>query len=90
MNMKNETSKYYRTADLPMASFLYAKGIELVNIDKLSDEKRAYFVFVESPLREELTHIYNFVPDDDERAFVDARKMIYANKTLKEKLYRNN
>lgn len=88
--METKEEKYYRTADLPMASFLFAKGIELVNIDKLSDKKRAYFVFVESPIREELTYIYNFVPEDDERASVDARKIIYATKTLKEKLYRDN
>ena len=36
---------------------------------------------------EELVHEFNFAKEDEEAVLVDARKIFYAMKTLKEKLY---
>jgi hypothetical protein len=76
-NMKIKTKRYYRTQNFNLASFLFAKGIELTNIDRLDGQKRATFVFVEHPQTEELAHEFNFAKEDDEIVMVDARKVIY-------------
>ena len=89
MNIK-KTNKYFRTADLPLASFLFARGIQLTNIDKITNQKRAYFVFVDSSLCEELVYEFSFAREDDEMVAIDARKLIHAIKALKEKLYQDN
>jgi len=86
--MKNE-DKYYRTTSFQTATFLYAKGRELVNIDKLENQKRATFVFLGSPYVEELAHEFSFAKEDSEIVMVDARKLAYAMKALKEKLYQD-
>lgn len=40
----------FQTSDLPLATFLYAKGIKLINIrDTPNDTKRKVFVFIEPP-----------------------------------------
>ena len=84
--MKNNP-RYYRTQHFNLACFLLAKGLELVNIDRLEDSRRATFVFVNQPDIEELVHEFNFAKEDEEAVLVDARKIFYAMKTLKEKLY---
>ena len=87
--MKND-SRYYRTSHFNLACFLYAKGIAIANIDKLSNTKRADFVFVSSPEVEELAHTFSFAKDNDKTVMIDARKLIYSIKNLKEKLYQDN
>jgi len=87
--MKN-LDRYFRTSNFNLASFLFAKGQELVNIDRLENQKRATFVFIESPQLEELIHEFDYAKENDEIVMVDARKLIYATKQLKEKLYQNN
>lgn len=79
--------KYFRTNSFYAAAFLFVKGIELVNIDKSAGSKRAYFVFADSPDREWLLERFNFAKENDPEVLVDARKLITATKTLKEKLY---
>ncbi len=86
----NDTNRYFKTSNYNLATFLFAKGIELANIDKLTNSKRADFVFVDSPYLEELVHEFDFAQENKEVVMVDARKIIYASKTLKEKLYQNN
>ena len=86
--MKNE--RYYRTTNFNLASFLFVKGQELANIDKLENQKRATFVFIENPQMEELVHEFDYAKENEEIVMVDARKLIYASKQLKEKLYQNN
>lgn len=86
--MKNE--RYYRTTNFNLASFLFTKGLELVNIDRLENQKRATFVFIENQKIEELVHEFDYAKENDEIVMVDARKLIYATKQLKEKLYQNN
>ena len=89
MYMK-DVDKYFRTTNFNLASFLFAKGQELANIDKLENQKRATFVFIENPQIEELTHEFDYAKENEEIVMVDARKLIYASKQLKEKLYQNN
>jgi len=87
--MKDE-KRYFRTTNYNLASFLFAKNIELANIDRLDNQKRATFVFVENPQIEELVHAFDYAKENEEIVMVDARKIIHASKMLKEKLYQNN
>lgn len=87
--MENK-NRYFRTTNFNLASFLFAKGIELANIDRLDSQKRQTFVFVDKPEIEELVHEFDYAKEDAEIVMVDARKLIYATKQLKEKLYQNN
>jgi len=80
-------NKYFKTTTFYLAAFLFAKGLELVSVDKITDSRRAYFVFVDSPLRELWVERFNFGKEDDQEVMVDVRKMVTAVKTLKEKLY---
>lgn len=82
--------RYFRISSFYPAAFLLAKGAELVNVDKISDTKRANFVFAEPMFCEELLHAFNYGKENDEMVMVDARKMAVATKTLKEKLYQKN
>ena len=78
--------KYFRTNNFHIAAFLFAKGFELVNIDK-TDPKRCVFVFVDTPEREMLVELFNFAKEDHDEVMVDARKMVYATKRLTDGLY---
>ena len=78
--------KYFRTTNFYIAVFLFTKGLELVNIDK-TDPKRCVFVFVDVPERETLVELFNFAKEDHPEVVVDARKLVYATKRLKDKLY---
>ena len=85
-----DKNKYFRATNFNLAIFLFTKGLELVNIDRLEDQKRATFVFIENSQTEELIHEFDFAQENNEVVMVDARKLIYATKQLKEKLYQNN
>lgn len=39
-----EISKQFKTSDLPLASYLYASGIELISVDR-TNPRRCVFVF---------------------------------------------
>lgn len=78
--------KYFRTNNFYLASFLFAKGLELVSLDR-TDPKKCEFVFVDTPLRELLVGVFNFGKQSDPEIMVDARTLILAIKTLKDKLY---
>lgn len=80
-------NKYFKSSNFYLASFVFAKGLELVNVDKVSDSRRAHFVFLDSPLRELWVESFNFGKEDSSEVLVDARKLVAAIKTLKEKLY---
>jgi|GEM_PF-1133717 len=87
--MKNE-DKYFTTTSFNLAVFLFAKGFELVNISRFENQKRANFVFANRIYSEELIHEFNFGKENTELVMVDARKLFYSSKLLKEKLYQNN
>lgn len=78
--------RYFRLTSFYVAAFLFANGIELVNIDR-SDPTRSQFVFKDSPEREALLQSFNFAPDNSPDASIDARKFVMAIKMLKDKLY---
>ena len=81
--------RYYRTTNFYVAVFLFAKGLELVNIDKITDPKRAQFVFKDTPDREDLVENFNFAKEDAPEVIVDARKFVAAIKNLKDKLFQD-
>ena len=81
--------KYFRTPSLYVSAFLFAKGLSLVNIDKTSKTK-CLFVFLDSPDRELLVQQYSFAPPKSPDCLVDARELLIALKTLKEKLYQGD
>ena len=79
--------RYFRSSSFNTAVFLFSKGMKLADIDKISNSKRATFVFVEQPDREELLHAFDYGKDGDPAVMVDARKLMLATRQLKEKLY---
>lgn len=79
-------NKYFKTSSFYLAVFLFAKGLELVNIGRF-DPKKCMFIFVDTPLRESLIGVFSFGKEDDPEVMVDARKFITSIKMLKEKLY---
>jgi len=81
-----DTDKYFKTPSFQLAVFLYVKGQELVGLDWV-DERRAAFVFIDTPMREYLVNVFNFGKPDDPEAVVDIRKALMSSKLLKDKLY---
>lgn len=81
--------KYFRTTSFYVATFLFAKGLELVDIDRTADPKRARFVFINSPERELWLESFNFGKENTPEVMIDARKFVMAIKTLKDKLYQD-
>jgi hypothetical protein len=82
--------RYFRTKNFYLASFLYAKGAVLTNIDRITDPKRAEFVFAESPSIFVWLEVFNFGKENNPEALIDGRKLIQAIKELKDKLYSSN
>jgi len=87
--IKNKDNRYFRTSSFYAAAFLFAKGLELVNVEKIADPKRAQFVFRDAPDRELLLHSHDYAKENAPEVMVDARKLVIAIKTLKEKLYQD-
>ncbi len=85
-----QNDRYFRLQSFYQAAFLFAKGMELANVDKVSNSQRQTFVFVDSPEREGLIQKFINGKEGDPEALVDARKLITAIRTLKEKLYQDS
>ena len=85
-----QDNRYFRTSNFYAAVFLFAKDQTLVNIDKVTDPRRAQFVFLDSPERESLVQSFNFAREDSLEVMVDARKFVNAIKQLKSSLYSEN
>lgn len=83
----NSNERYFRTSSFYAAAFLYAKDQILVNIDKVSDVKRAQFVFLNSSELQLILQSFNYAKEDSPDVMVDARKYMTAIKMLKDKLY---
>lgn len=82
-----QDDRYYRLQNFYEAVWLYARGMELVNVDRITDAKRATFVFLDAPDREALIRAFNYGKENSPETLIDARKMILATRQLKEKLY---
>ena len=85
----NQENKYFRTTSFYVATFLFVKGLELVNIDKTADPKKAQFVFIDSPGRKLWLESFNFGKENSPEVMIDARKFVMAIKMLKDKLYQD-
>lgn len=83
---KYEDDRYFRLTSFYAAAFLFAKGLELVNIDR-TNPNRCQFVFIDTPERESLLQTFNFSKENSPEAMIDARKFVTAIKTLKQALY---
>lgn len=79
--------KHFRTSSFYGAVFLLAKGMELVTVDRVTDPRRAGFVFVDTDERESLLRSFSSGKQDEPEALVDARRLTAAIRSLKEKLY---
>lgn len=86
--MQND-DRYFRTSSFGISVFLLAKNIELADIDKISNSKRATFVFVNCPDLQDLLQAFNYGKDDDLSVMVDVRRVLLATRQLKEKLYQD-
>ncbi|MDP3296842.1 MAG: DUF5659 domain-containing protein [Thermodesulfovibrionia bacterium] len=84
-----QDDRYFRISSFYVAAFLCVKGLELVNVDKITDPRRAQFVFLDTPERELFLKNYNFGKEDAPEAMIDARKFVMAIKMLKDKLYQD-
>ncbi len=90
MKNNNKNNRYYTTSNFYLASFLFSKGLELAGIDKITNPKRASFIFVDNPAREEFVDRFNFAKENDVAVLIDARKFVVAQKTLKDRLYQDS
>lgn len=73
--------RYYYTPHFYLAAYVYAHGMELVNVDRDSLGK-PIFVFRDRTEREELVHEFKYGPE----ALVDARKFTLAISDLRERV----
>ncbi len=90
INHVNSNERYFSTSSFYPAAFLFAKGEELVNVDKITDPRRASFVFENKNACSELLHAFHYSKENANDVLIDARKMVAAVKTLKEKLHQEN
>jgi len=85
---KNKDNKYFYITNFYTATFLLAKDLELANIDR-TNPSRCQFAFVDTPQRRKLLEAFNFAKENSPEIMIDARKLITAIKSLKDKLYQN-
>lgn len=90
MRINMQDDRYFRSQDFYLATFLFAKGLELVNVDKITNPKRATFIFIDTPEREAFVRTFNYAKENSPDVKVDARKLLAATKALKGKLYQDN
>ena len=88
MANKNKDKNFYSTSSFYPACFLLCNGLQLININR-GNPRRCEFVFQDSPEREKWLKDFNFAEEDTQEVLVDARKLINAIKTLKERLYQD-
>jgi len=78
-------NEQFRTSDINLASFLCAKGFQLLKIENHS--KRKIFVFDNNLQLKHLTEVFYFAQENDAELMVDARKLFRSLKELKTKIY---
>lgn len=82
---KATESRYYRTSNLQLAIFLYAKDQQIAGINATDFHKKE-FVFVLSDYLEEMAETYKFAKSDDENLLVSVRVLEQARNTLLDRL----
>lgn len=80
--------KYYRTSDLNLATFLFAKVQDMPEVDWLEGEKKE-FAFDKTKQLEELIRSYSFGDTSDKRLLVNVKFFIEAREQLLDKVKRN-
>ena len=86
MKIKIDRGKYFRSTHFDLVVFLFAKEMDLAGIEPI-DERRYEFAFIDTPERETLVGAFTFGKENDPLVMVDARKILFATKNLKNKLY---
>jgi len=82
--MPNKNKKQiYSTSSFYLSCFLLCNEIELINIDKSSNPRRAIFNFQDTLKREKLVNTFNF----GKKALVDVRRFTEAQRQLKNAIY---
>lgn len=79
-------NKNVKINNLYGAAFLITKGVELTDVEKINDRK-VNFIFKSATRVAEMMQLYNYAPINSTESLVDARSLITAIKTLKERLY---
>lgn len=78
--------KYFKTTSFYLGAFLLAKGLEIIGMNKIEDNK-VEFIFKDQVMANFLKEKYNFGKNNEKEVLVDARILVLSIKTLKEKLY---
>lgn len=81
-------NKYYRTSDLALATFLFAKVQNIPEVQWLDGEKKE-FAFDKTDQLEELVRVYTFGSTSDKRLLVNVKFFIQAREQLLDKLKRS-
>lgn len=79
--IRHHDDRYFRTLNLHLAAILFSQDFALVNVDKINPDN-CEFVFLQSFELSETVERF----EKKLTIFVDARKLIYAWKTLRAKI----
>lgn len=83
----NKNKNLYKTTNFYIAAFLYSKGVKLIDLERDSDSQKTKFVFINSPELKIFLESFNFGDENDPNVIIDARELIAAIKSIKDKLY---
>ncbi|HWA51850.1 MAG TPA: DUF5659 domain-containing protein [Patescibacteria group bacterium] len=84
-------NKNFKSANFYLSCFLIAKDLELLDIEKNNTRnRRSQFVFSDTAKLRKLVRNFNFSKNQNSEVLVDARVLISAIKTLKDKLYQES
>lgn len=83
-------SKQIKISSFYLSAFLIAKGFNLISLERESSSSSKFlFVFTSTTTVEDVVQSFNFASEESDEVVVDARKMIFAIKKLKEVLYQS-
>lgn len=80
--------RYYRTSDLNLATFLYAKVQSMPEVQWLDGEKKE-FALKKTDYLDELERVFRFGDTSDKRLLVNVKFFIEAREQLLDKIKRN-
>ena len=87
--MQRDEDRYYRTASLQLAIYLYAKNQQIAGINEVPNSGKKEFVFVFSPYLEKLVELYKFGDRADPDLFVPVHLYERARNELLDRLNGN-
>jgi hypothetical protein len=79
--LRRDDDRYFRTANLHLATILFSQGFALANVDR-ANPAHCLFVFPNSYDLQETVERFN----SKQPIFVEAHKLLYSWKTLRNKL----